>query len=36
MDNYNYYKEKINVDKAEISITANQYVNFANKVYNLS
>ena len=36
MDNYSYYQEKININNAEISITANQYVNFANEVYNLS
>lgn len=36
MDNYNYFKERININNAEISITAKEYVKFANKVYNSS
>ena len=32
IDNYKYYKEKINLKNAEISITAKQYVEFANKI----
>ena len=34
-ENYNYYKNKINVKNAQMSETAKQYVNFANMIKNM-